>query len=236
MHIFLRRDDYLMISRILSLLLILVILTLGAGCIQNNQVNTPEPTGQAVSQATVGTQAEPENMTTPVPVIQPDNQSEPSPTIKQPHPYATSKPLPTNTIATQKPDRTIAFRDWMLLTLDDMQGAKEGIILTYRAGDIERVKVKSKELSDLIRKNGVITDMPSKMDYARMNYYEYIDQAGQFAQSFSEGANRWIASDKSSANSYFDAAMMASDRADIADKRIRTFFKEYIQPTQINQT
>lgn len=230
MHIFLRRDDYLMISRILSLFLILVILILGAGCIQNNQMNAPESPGDADSQVTLRTLAEPENITTPVPVIQPDNQSNPSPTIIQPNPYPTSKLLPTNTIPTQKPDRTITFRDWTLLTLDDMQAAKEGIILTHRAGDIERVKVKSKELSDMIRKNSVITDMPSKMDYARMNYYEYIDQAGQFAQSFTEGANRWIASDKASANSYFDAALMASDRADIADKRIRTFFKDYIQP------
>lgn len=88
----------------------------------------------------------------------------------------------------------------------------------------------------MIRTNSVIPDIPSKMDYARMNYYEYTDQAGQFAQSFTDGANRWIASDKASANSLFDAAIMASDRADIADKRIRVFLRDHVLTVQQNQT
>ncbi len=140
----------------------------------------------------------------------------------------TKTAAPITTQPTTKPDPNVVFRDRMVLTLDDMQAAKDGILTSYRAGDIARVREKSLEFSRTISNKSIITDMPSKMDYVRMNYYEYVDQAGQFSQSFSDGADRWMASDKASANSLFDAAIMASDRADIADKRIRTFFRDHV--------
>lgn len=140
----------------------------------------------------------------------------------------TNTAIPITSQPTRKPDPNVIFRDRMVLTLDDMQSAKDGILASYHAGDIARVREKSIEFSKTISNKSIITDMPSKMDYVRMNYYEYIDQAGQFSQSFSDGANRWMASDKASANSLFDAAIMASDRADIADKRIRTFFRDHV--------
>ena len=208
----------------------MLILTISAGCIQNNQSIKPVSPAEDINQVITVNDSESGSIITPAP-IQTDNISHPISTIIQPDPYRTPKPVSVNTppITTLKPDRTIVFRDRILFALDEMQAAKEGILLTYRAGDIERVREKSKDLSRIIRENGEISDMPSKMDYARMNYYEYTDQASQFAQSFTDGANRWIASDKASANSLFDAAVMASNRADIADKRIRTFFHDHVQ-------
>jgi hypothetical protein len=216
---------------------LLAILILCTGCIQSGQIQ-PSQQGEQIIKEIPAIQAGNENITNPAPAATQANITEPEPTLIQPGQYPPSQPQASNitTPPAQKPDPSIEFRDKTLLLLDNMQAAKEGILLSYRAGDYDRVREKAKELTELIRKNSIIREIPIKMDYARMNYYEYIDQVGQFAQSCTDGANRWISSDKASANSLFDAAVMASDRADIADKRIRTFFVEHLPPVQTNQS
>jgi len=152
-------------------------------------------------------------------------------------PSSVPSPSPVRTFI---PDRTqdplVGFQDRVLLTLDNLQGAKEGLLLTYQTGDMVRVQQKAEELSLMVRRNSELSDVPTKMDYVRLNYYDYIDQTGQFAKNFKEAADRYLASDKASATSLFQAGIMTADRADISDKRIRTFLSEHVHPVQINQT
>lgn len=227
-----------MLPKILPLILILFILVLAAGCSSQTALQTPSSPAPAlqVQQTPPLTPVPPENGTvTPgknVVTDQPNRNFTPELT---PSPVPSQKPVETlQPVRTQDP--LVAFRDKTLLSLNNLQGAKEGILLTYQSGDMVRVKQKAEEYALTIRRNSEITDMPAKMDYVRLTYYEYIDQARQFAQSFRDGADRWIASDKSSANSLYDAGIMASSRADISEKRIRTFFDEHVQPIQINLT
>ncbi len=141
---------------------------------------------------------------------------------------------------TIKPDRTqeplVAFRDSVLLSLDNLQSAKEGLLLTYRTGDMTRVQQKADEFVLMVRRSSELSNVPTKMDFVRLNYYDYVDQTSQFAKNFKEGADRYLASDKASATSFFEAGIMASDRADISEKRIRTFLSEHVLQVQINQT
>lgn len=225
-----------MISKNLLLLIILVSFALIAGCTQTSPVtNTSSPLSpSSVATTVVNESSHPETISHVTPAPQ-ENQtpitSVPTLGTPLPTPEPTTLPAP---VQTQDPD--VEFRDRTLLALDNMNSAKEGLLLTYKSGDMDRVKAKAEELTNLIRKNDEVTDMPAKMDYVRLNYYGYIDQVSQFAETFTEGSTRWLASDKSSANSFFDAGIMASDRADISDKRIRKFFDEHVLPVQINLT
>jgi len=224
-----------MILKELSVIIALLTLVLFAGCtsvpsqtssspafspVPDAPSQTPEPvvnisiTGKETPEPVQLTDVLDNHSSSPVPLVQP---------VRTVLPDKTQNPL-------------VAFQDTTLLTLDNLQGAKEGLILTYRTGDILRVQQKAEEYSLMIRRNSELPDTPSKMDYVRLNYYDYIEQLRQFSQSFKEGADRYIASDKASATSFFDAGIMASERADISDKRIRTFLREHVWPVQINQS
>jgi hypothetical protein len=210
------------------LFLILLTLALAAGCVQNfhepvpamttAETSVPIPTSVPVEPISQVTSALlPQEMTPPTPEL----------TLIVPTLLPTSEP----TVMAQQNtthDPVVDFRDRTLLVLDNLQESKEGVIRTYKSGDMAKVKEKATDYTLFIRRNSAVTNMPRKMDYVRLNYYEYTDQAGQFAQCFSDGADRWMANDKSSANSFFDAGVMASDRADIADKRIRMFLKDHV--------
>jgi len=226
-----------MTSQIPSLIFILLILTLVAGCVQNTPIPSPIPTAAdtPVPTQTEGT-GEPTYQDTSSPSPQTTTPVTPELTVITPTLLPVPEPSAPAVQQTPRQDPSVAFRDRTLFALENLQEAKNGILLLYKSGDIARMKEKADDYIVLIRKNGVITDMPKKMDYVRLNYYEYTDQAGQFAQSFSDGSTRWMANDKSSANSLFDAGVMASDRADIAEKRIQTFLKDHVQQVQINQT
>lgn len=225
-----------MTDKILTLLLLISLCVIMAGCVQspsdsdqfNINVSSPstsEPVPQIESSEANHTERSTEELQNQTILVTPSLTPIPTPEM--------TTPLPTSTITPQKTqDPNVVFMEKTLLSLDDMQAAKEGLILTYQSGDMVRLGAKARELRDLIRQNGVITGMPAKMDYVRLNYYEYTDQASQFSQTFIDGSDRWLASDKSSANSLFDAGIMAASRADIADKRIRTFFKEHVMPVQ----
>lgn len=157
------------------------------------------------------------------------------------HPVQTPSPGPTlSPVRTIMPDRTqeplVAFRDTVLLSLDNLQSAKEGLLLTYRSGDMALVQQKADEFSLMVRRSSELSNVPTKMDFVRLNYYDYIDQTSQFAKNFKDGADRYLASDKASATSYFEAGIMAADRADISEKRIRTFLSEHVIQVQINQS
>lgn len=225
-----------MTDKILTLLLLILFCIFIAGCVQA-PVDNNHPSTNGSSPAT----SEPVLQTEPSEADQIEQSADTFQNETRPvEPYLTpmptlepATPMPTSTITPQKTqDPNVVFMEKTLLSLDDMQAAKEGLILTYQSGDMVRLGAKARELRDLIRQNGVITGMPAKMDYVRLNYYEYTDQASQFSQTFIDGSDRWLASDKSSANSYFDAGIMAASRADIADKRIRKFFEEHVMPNQ----
>ncbi len=225
-----------MFQKIIPLLVILVSFLLFAGCVQSDLHE-----GGNSSTAVEGQSPVPQNDSVHSDPVSPSGTTFPSnvtevtalPTLITPLPTPEPTLTPSPKI-TQDP--LVEFRDRTLLSLDDMNSAKEGLLLSYKTEDMGRVKAKSEEFSQLIRKYGQITNMPAKMDYVRLNYYEYIDQASQVAQTFTDGSTRWLASDKSSANSLFDAGVMASDRADISDKRIRKFFDEHVFPVQMNPT
>lgn len=225
-----------MTDKILTLLLLIPICIIMAGCVQapvDNNHSAIDTSSPAISEPVHQIESSEANHTEqPAEALQNQTISVTPSLTPIPTPELTT-PLPTSTTAPQKTqDPNIAFMEKTLLSLDDMQAAKEGLILIYQSGDMVRLGAKARELRDLIRQNGVITGMPAKMDYVRLNYYEYTDQASQFSQTFIDGSDRWLASDKSSANSYFDAGIMAASRADIADKRIRKFFEEHVMPTQ----
>lgn len=225
-----------MTNKMLTFILLISLCVIMAGCVQSpseqNQPNTdlavPSPSETVLPiEPPEATEAEQSADTV-------QNETIPGAPLITPLPTQNpATPVPTTTVSSQ-PTKSpnVVFMEKTLLSLDDMQGAKEGLLLTHRSGDMVRVNAKARELRDLIRKNGMITGMPAKMDYVRLNYYEYTDQASQFAQTFIDGSDRWLASDKASANSYFDAGIMAASRADIADKRIRKFFEEHVLPVQ----
>jgi hypothetical protein len=53
------------------------------------------------------------------------------------------------------------------------------------------------------------------------------DRMTQFADNFKQAASLMERGEKSSANSYVSAGIMAGDRADISDKRIRVFLIDH---------
>lgn len=224
---------FTMVSHSALILLILLCLAFLSGCIKNQEISpvTPAPGTQAPLPA--GIQGQPEgNMTL---TVQPAASPAVEQTIIKPTPTV-SPSVPVPTPVTIRPDPTIVFRDQTIMTLDDLQAKKEAIITSYRAGDITRVKERAEEYAKTLRKKSTLAGMPQKMDYIRVSYYDYTDRADQCARSFADGADRWLANDKSSANSYFDAGIIASERADMADKRIRTFFRDYVHQVQVNQS
>jgi hypothetical protein len=217
-----------MTSHIPLLLIILGTFVLGAGCVQNqNGSQVISPVQEQITVVTTPTQIEPTPWITPV-------QSTTTTVHQTAHPIQTTLPtqIPqpfVTPVPTRTQDPTVTFRDHILLTLDNLQVGKDGILKAHQRGDVVRVRDTAREFEQTLQRKDVLAGMPSKMDYVRVNYYEYADRAGQFAQSFEEGASRWLANDKSSANSFFDAGIIASERADIADKRIRTFLKDHVQ-------
>jgi hypothetical protein len=230
-------------SRLPYIFLILLIIPgviFSAGCIQNrelSQVITPEPdTMDPIRiEITPDTRNDKSPIATIPPVMdppekpssQPDTAITPEPTVIVPTQLQTPSLAPPP--APTKPDPLIVFRDRTILLLDELKAGKEGILAAYKSGDMVKVKDKATEYSLTIRKNAALKDVPLKMDYVKVNYHEYADRAGQFAQSFEEGATMWMTNDKNSANSLFDAGIIASERADIADKRIRVFLQDQVR-------
>jgi hypothetical protein len=210
------------------LLLILLTLALATGCVQNFHEPAPAMT-TAETPVPIPTSVPVEPVSQVTNALLPQEMTLPTPELTLIVP--TLLPISEPTVMAQQNsthDPVVEFRDRTLLVLDNLQESKDGVLRMYKSGDIANVKAKATDYALFIRRNNAVTNMPRKMDYVRLNYYEYTDQAGQFAQCFTDGADRWMANDKSSANSFFDAGIMASERADIADKRIRVFLKDHV--------
>jgi hypothetical protein len=222
-----------MTPKVLYSIVILIGLTFMAGCTSGPSSTTlsSDSSHIPVSNQSPMAPVHVNTTETPVPVLSSDT----LPAIKTPSPVPSISP-----IQTIKLDRTqdplVGFRDSIILSLDNLQSAKEGLILTYRSGDIARVQQKADTYALMVRRNSELSDVPTKMDFVRLNYYNYIDQTEQVARNFKDGAARYLSSDKASATSFFEAGIMAADRADISDKRIRTFLTEHVRQIQINQT
>nr|WP_319538299.1 hypothetical protein [uncultured Methanospirillum sp.] len=217
---------------VLYAIVIVISLTFMAGCTSGPSPGSPSPAPSQVPSPVPS-----------VPLVTVTGTQTPAPLMSSSdtRPVQTTSPGPSlSPVRTIMPDRTqeplVAFRDVVLLSLDNLQSAKEGLLLTYRTGDMARVQQKAEEFSLMVRRSSELSNVPTKMDYVRLNYYDYIDQTGQYAKSFKDGADRYLASDKASATSLFEAGIMAADRADISDKRIRTFLSEHVFQVQINQT
>ncbi|HWQ63978.1 MAG TPA: hypothetical protein VN429_06140 [Methanospirillum sp.] len=222
-----------MTPKVLYCIVILVCLIFLAGCTSEPSPISPASNSSQTPASTL-TPVEPVHVNapeTPVPMAS----SGTIPDIKNPSPVPSISPVRT-VMPDWTQDPLVGFRDSIILSLDNLQSGKEGLILTYRSGDIARVQQKANEYALMVRRNSELSDVPTKMDFVRLNYYDYIDQTEQVAKNFKDGAARYLASDKASATSFFEAGIMASDRADISDKRIRTFLSEHVRQVQINQT
>lgn len=219
--------------KVLYSIVILICLVFMAGCTSESSPALPSSNSFPVVGSIVTPMQPAQVNETDTPVSA--STSSPVQNVSAPSPVPSVSPA-----RTIMPDRTqdplVGFRDSVILSLDNLQSSKEGLILTYRSGDIARVQQKANEYALMVRRNGELSDVPTKMDYVRLNYYDYIDQAGQVAKNFKDGADRYMASDKASATSFFEAGIMLADRADISDKRIRTFLNEHVRQVQINQT
>ncbi|WP_181391764.1 hypothetical protein [Methanospirillum lacunae] len=221
-----------MTPKVLYSVVILIWMIFVAGCTSQPSSISPSSDSSEVLVSTIIPMQPQVNITaTPVPMSSPGT----LPDNKTPSPVISISP-----VRTIVPDRTqdplVGFRDSIILSLDNLQSGKEGLILTYRSGDINRVQQKANEYALMVRRNSELSDVPTKMDFVRLNYYDYIDQTEQVAKNFKEGAARYLSSDKASATSFFEAGIMSADRADISDKRIRTFLREHVRQVQINQT
>lgn len=192
-----------------------------AGCVQQSTVTpivpeipvtelpTAEPT-MAVVEEVVNQSEEPAQVSEqeiPVPPVQP-NLSE--------------TPLPTPTA-----DPNLAFSELVLTKLDLIQEGKKKVLSAWEAEDPALASSRVDELLHLIRNNNDGSTFPKKMDYVRLNYYDFIDRMSQFADNFKQAASLMERGEKSSANSYVSAGIMAGDRADISDKRIRVFLIDH---------
>ncbi|HWQ66124.1 MAG TPA: hypothetical protein VN372_04555 [Methanospirillum sp.] len=227
------------IVTISCLFLLLVLLSLTSGCTSTDKTDRsvmPEPTATLThivpdtpSIATTSPTSEPE---TQIPVTQPPTPDRITPQETEPVPSGT--PFIPPAIATPGP--LVIYRDQVLAMMAELQTAKEGLLLSYQANDITKTEEKAADLEKMIRRNAYLTDTPTKMDYIKVNWNEYIRQLTSCVQSFKDGSARWKVNDKASATSLFDAGLIAADRADIAVKHIRIFFDDHVPDVQLNST
>lgn len=191
-----------------------------AGCIEQSSLSsvpaspeiteilTPEPTAY---------QAEPE--------IQQANDSQVDETIVDDIPVPT--PLSVSPVPTQTTEPNLAFREKVTKQLDLIQEGKTKVLDAWKAGDITATGSYVEDLRHFIRNNNDASTFPKKMDYVRVSYYDFTDRMSQFVDNFGNAAALMEKGQNSSANSYGSAGIMAGDRADISDKRIRVFLEDH---------
>ncbi len=153
---------------------------------------------------------------------EPAKVSEPDIPVTPVQPSISETPLPTPTA-----DPNLAFRELVLTKLDLIQEGKKKVLSAWEAEDPALVSSLVDDLRHLIRNNNDGSTFPKKMDYVRLNYYDFIDRMSQFADNFEQAASLMERGEKSSANSYVSAGIMSGDRADISDKRIRVFLIDH---------
>ena len=169
-------------------------------------------------------------ITTPSPALEDEliNQSE-EPVLAD----KTKDIIPVRTLIEDTPlpaptqDPNLAFRDLVHGKLDLIQEGKNKVISAWKAEDPALTGSLVADLRHDIRNNNDASTFPKKMDYVRVNYYDFIDRMIQFADNFGQAASLTERGENSSAHSYVSAGIMAGDRADISDKRIRVFLRDH---------
>jgi hypothetical protein len=118
-------------------------------------------------------------------------------------PTHTAIPTPQITAGPTDPNR--AFRDLVITKLDLMQDGKKAVLAAWDADDPTQAQSKIQELYHLIRNNNDASSFPKKMDYVRLNYYDYIDRMTQCAENFKQAAEMRERGENGSAQSYASA-------------------------------
>jgi len=191
-----------------------------AGCIEQPSLSSAPASPEIIEVMTpepVAYQTEPD--------IQQANDSQVYETIVDDMPVPT--PLSVSPVPTQTTEPNLAFREKVTKQLDLIQEGKTKVLDAWKAGDINATGSHVEDLRHLIRNNNDASTFPKKMDYVRLSYYDFIDRMSQFADNFGHAAALMEIGQNSSANSYGLAGIMAGDRADISDKRIRVFLKDH---------
>jgi hypothetical protein len=222
-----------MASYPLVILLILVMICISAGCLKEQEPGLINPAPGNQNDVDLANQSLSKDATVNQTAVQTTTPTQVQTPI-MPVQTVAARTLPPLTPIRQDP--VIVFRDQTVLILDNLQAKKEGVLRSYRLGNYTQVKLRAEDFKMTLRRESTLENVPSKMDYIRVSYYDYIDRAGQCAESFAKGADRWLVNDTNSANSYCEAGIIASERADIADKRMRTFFRDYVQQAQVNRS
>ncbi|NLW77751.1 hypothetical protein KSK55_14260 [Methanospirillum purgamenti] len=200
---------------------ILLATILLAGCVQQEQIQSypvvsPEETSKPVQESEISPEElvnESKNETishTPLPTT--------SPIIT---------PEPTTPVQVPTPDPNLAFQELVITKLDLIQEGKKAVLDTWNAGDALAAQTHINELRQRIRNNNDASTFPKKMDYVRLQYYDFIDRMIQFTDNFDQAAILRNKGESGSSNSYVSAGIMAGDRADISDKKIRVFLNEH---------
>lgn len=239
-----------------QLAFILLILCIAlAGCVQNDTGIAPvdiqatvTDENQTVGNVTPNTE---ENLTTDKNVTEVNLSENQTATEKIPANMSQGSVVPENTTQNVTPSRTIpptgevttipevistvalpdknaAFRDTVMPMISLMQEKKNVVTALNSDTDGAVIIKKVLVLSDMINANQRLTDVPKKMDFVKVSYDDYIDQMTQVVNNYKAAAERLTAGDKASAKSYFDAGIIASDRADMAVKKIEVFFRDHI--------
>ncbi|MDD1724839.1 MAG: hypothetical protein LUQ07_06900 [Methanospirillum sp.] len=130
-------------------------------------------------------------------------------------------------IATPTPDKNIRFRSQVIQNLTALQEGKEQVLNNWKSANTTELDQSVANLRHLIRNNNDAGSFPKKMDYVRLNYYDYIDRLTQFADNFALASERRNKGDNGSAYSYEKAGEMSGERADISEKRIITFLDDH---------
>lgn len=133
-------------------------------------------------------------------------------------------PLP---VPTQTSNPNLAFNALVLAKLDLIQEGKTAVLDSWKTGNTTAVNALITELRHNIRNSNDASTFPKKMDYVRVNYYDFTDRMTQFTDNFAQAASLKERGENSSSNSYVSAGIMAGDSADISDKQIRVFLKDH---------
>ncbi|HOL40238.1 hypothetical protein [Methanospirillum sp.] len=202
-------------------LLVLIAGVFISGCVSN--APAPSPVSE-IPATDVPTENPPPQGT---PVV--ENLSE-EPTVVStqeiPTPLVTTE-VPQTIMPTPTADPNSAFHDMVITRLDLIQEGKKKVLSAWEAADPALTGSRVEELRHAIRNNNDGSTFPKKMDYVRLNYYDFIDRMTQFADTFKEAASLMERGENGSAQSYAAAGVMAGDRADISDKRIRVFLRDH---------
>lgn len=191
-----------------------------AGCIQDTGTGSSRSIPDTVNEGSLDQQ-----------VVQVQNLDMPENRSVKPEPQNTTLPATVmetvSPVSTPTPDKNIQFRSQVIHNLTLLQEGKEQVLNAWQAANTSELDKSVADLRHLIRNNDDASSFPKKMDYVRLNYYDYIDRLTQFTDNFAFASERLNKGDNGSAYSYGQAGQMSGERADISEKRIITFLDDH---------